>query len=293
MKNKILGLIIITLILIYFIMPVKKEPVIIESKPDIEVHLKLNNQDLVLSLNDYLIGVVGAEMPASFFIDALKAQAIASRTYALYSVSNNIIETTTSDQAYFTDEELRNKWQDNYETYINKIKTSVNETNNQVMTYQDNLIKSYYYAMSNGYSDTALNVFKEDLPYLGVVDSTFDENNKNYEVTINMSKDEFCQKLNITCSNIVISNIQKDESKRVISLDINNQTISGVTLRKALNLRSTDFIIEVNDNIKITTKGYGHGCGMSQYGANYLAKEGYSYEDILKYYYQNIEIKNY
>jgi stage II sporulation protein D len=291
MLNKILGLVVIVLIVIYFIIPVKEINISEPSKVMIQVNLKNNNQEQIMSLNDYLIGVVGAEMPASFFMEALKAQAIASRTYALNNLNDNLITTNTSEQAFLNNDELKSKWQDKYEEYYDKIVDAIKSTDNLVMTYDNKIIKAYYYAMSNGYSETALNVFAEDLPYLNIVDSSFDKNNKNYEVTIKINKEEFCQKLDITCSNIIISNIKNDKSNRVISLDINNQTYQGITIRKILNLRSTDFTIIVNNEyVSITTKGYGHGVGMSQYGANYLAKEGYSYEDILKYYYQNVEI---
>lgn len=130
-------------------------------------------------------------------------------------------------------------------------------------------------------------VFKDNKDYLKSVESTEGINITN-EVT--MSKEEFCSKLNIECDDIKITNKLLTTSNRVDKIDINNKTFNGTEIRKLLNLKSTDFDIKYDNNIVITTKGYGHGVGMSQYGANYLAKNGKTYEEILKYYYQNINI---
>ncbi len=298
MTNKVLVSLIIILIPIclYITFNNVNKQISVPSDNSNSIIVKFNKegQDYNLSLTDYLIGVVGAEMPATFNIEALKAQAIASRTYALYNINNYIINTTTSEQAYSSDDELKNKWQDKYNEYIEKISEAVNNTNNLVIKYDQQLIKSYYYAMSNGYTEDSQAVFNESYPYLNVISSSFDSESNNYQVTKNFSREDFCKQLNIDCSSIVISNIIKDNSNRVSTLNINNQEFSGITLRKLLNLRSTDFNINTDNNdIEITTKGYGHGVGMSQYGANYLANNGLNYQEILKYYYQNIEIDNY
>ncbi len=283
MNNKLLILIIIILIIITIC--IKPKEVLIENK-DIEVLLDNNK----LSLQDYLIGVVGCEMPASFHYEALKAQAVASRTFAYNYLKDNIININSSAQCYSNNNALKDKWQDNYDKYYSIIKKAVEETNNKVITYQGNIIKSYYFAISNGKTSTALSVFNEDLPYLTNVDSTFDEGVNKYEVTTTFTYDNFCNLLNINPCNITISNIKRDESNRITSLFINDKEYDGITLRKQLGLRSTDFDIKLLDNIKITTKGYGHGVGMSQYGANYLANNNYSYEEIIKYYYKDVEI---
>lgn len=283
MNNKLLILIIIILIIITIC--IKPKEVLIENK-DIEVLLDNNK----LSLNEYLIGVVGCEMPASFHYEALKAQAVASRTFAYNYLKDNIININSSSQCYSNNNALKDKWQDNYDKYYSIIKKAVEETNDKVITYQGNIIKSYYFAISNGKTSTALSVFNEDLPYLTNVDSTFDESVNKYEVTTTFTYDNFCNLLNINPCNITISDIKRDESNRITSLFINNKEYDGITIRKLLGLRSTDFDIKLLDNIKITTKGYGHGVGMSQYGANYLANNNYSYEEIIKYYYKDVEI---
>ena len=301
MKNKLLLLIIIVLLPITIFLNNKNveegnvktiEPE--REKQNIIVNLYKDNQLLTLDFNDYLIGVVGQEMPASFNVEAIKAQAVAARTFALNNLENSVIVINDSAQHYIDNEEMKKKWGDKYEEYFNKIKNAVLDTNNEVIKYNNKLIKSYYYAISNGKTEDSVAVFNEELPYLKVVDSTFDKDVNNFEVKKTITYEEFCTQLNINPCEVKIDNEIRDESNRVLKLNINNKEYLGVDLRKLLNLRSTDFYINLSEeNIEIITKGYGHGVGMSQYGANYLANNGYKYNDILKYYYKDVEITNY
>lgn len=298
MLNKVLVSIIIILIpfclFVYFHQSNQKPVTNEEQKPEIIVYINKSDQDYQMNLETYLIGVVGAEMPASFNIEALKAQAIASRTFALYNATSNIINPTTSDQAYNTNEELASKWGTDFDEYYAKIVSAVNSTNNLVIKYNGNLIKSYYYSMSNGYTEDSQTVFNESYPYLNVVSSSFDSSANNYLFQKTFSRSEFCELLSITCDDIEISDEIRDTSNRVLSLKINNSSFSGLEVRKLLSIRSTDFsIIPETNNVIVETKGYGHGVGMSQYGANYLANNGSNYEDVIKYYYQNVEILNF
>ena len=286
MKNKIL-LVVIILMLPFSIYSIKKD----NHKESIKVLLNYKNQELNLDLNDYLIGVLGAEMPASFNMEALKAQAIAARSFVLYDMNDYVVNTTIESQGYLDELDLKDKWQDEYDTYYSKIKDAVLKTDNLVMTYDNKIIKSYYYAISNGLTENAMVVFHEEIPYLNIVDSSFDKDVKNYEKTVTFTKEDFCNKLNIDCNSISIEKVIKDESNRVKTISINNKEFDGIEIRKLLGLRSTDFNIDISNDINITTKGYGHGVGMSQYGANYLANNNYNYEEILKYYYNDIEIK--
>ena len=287
--NKKLLIIVIVLIPITIISFFHKETNFIMDK-NIIIKVNKDNELLEIPLEEYVIGVVGGEMPASFEEEALKAQAIASRTYVIKHLENkDTITSTISDQVYLSNDELRTKWKDNYDKYYNKIKEAVLSTKDKIITYNNEPIKAYYYSKSNGYTESSLNVFNEQNDYLNIIASPFE---KDIEQIVEIPKEEFCTKLSITCNNITISNITRDESNRVDNLTVNNKSFKGTKFRKLLGLRSTDFDIEVLDNIKITTRGYGHGVGMSQYGANEMAKLGYNYEDILKYYYQNTEINN-
>jgi len=294
MKEKILYLVILILLPLTIISLTKTNEETKEKElptQDFFVILTLNNEDITLSMEDYLIGVVASEMPADFSFEALKAQAIASRTIALYTLQSKD-KLTTSLQNYLTKEEMKVKWQEAYEFYYEKIKKCVNDTQNLVMMYDNKLIKSYFYSTSNGYTATSLSVFNESLPYLSTISPSTEEN-ASKTTTKTISKSKFCTLLNINCSSISISNITYDDSNRVKTISINNKTYTGISLRKLLNLRSTDFTIDINDEVTITTKGYGHGVGMSQYGAENLAKNGKTYQEILEYYYQGIEIKEF
>lgn len=266
-----------------------------ENKPIIVKVLK-NNNVLTLNLEDYIIGVVAGEMPASFEIEALKAQAVASRSYALYKKNNsdNTYDLTsdTNNQVYLTKEEMKDKWQEDYDYYYNKVKDAVESTKNEVITYNGEIIEAFYFSMSNGQTEDSINVFKEDVEYLKSVDSIYDNENINkFKQEYFFSKDEFVNKFNLNCK-IDGIDITYDDSHYVDNLKVCDQIINGIDVRNKLNLRSASFDVEVFDNIKITTYGYGHGVGLSQYGANGYAKEGYNYKDILKHYYTNINISS-
>lgn len=298
MKNKYLLIITIILFIITIISSPKKTTSFNNEKKSFPKEITLNvldtktNKINQINLEEYIIGVVAGEMPALFEKDALKAQAIASRTYAIFKLNNNSnknydLVTDITNQVYLNNDELKKLWQNNYELYFNKIKECVNETANLIMKYNDEVISSYYFAYSNGRTEDVQYVFGENKDYLKSVES-----NDGINVTneIFLTKNDFCTKLNIECSNLSITNKILTNSNRVESININGKTFKGTEIRKLLNLKSTDFDIILQDNIKIITKGYGHGVGMSQYGANNLAKEGKNYEEILKHYYQNINI---
>lgn len=257
---------------------------------EVKIAVKSEDEILNIDLEEYVLGVVAGEMPASFHEEALKAQAVSARTYALYKMNNSKanydVVTDVTNQVYISVRKMKEMWGSNYEYYYNKIKKAVKDTEYLVMTYNGEIICSMYFSTSNGYTEDAKQVFGTNQEYLKSVSSPEEESIK----TVSIEKNEFCQKLGISCNDIKISNIKKNTSGRVDSLDINNKSFKGTELRTKLGLRSTDIEIEVSDKVNITTKGYGHGVGMSQYGANKLASQGKTYEEILKYYYQNIDI---
>ena len=296
MQNKYLLVVIIVLSFVAILSSPKKNETASFNNEKIEVTIKdvAKDKETTLDLEEYIIGVVAGEMPASFEVDALKAQAIAARSYALSKINSTTtsydLVTDITNQVYLTKEQMQEKWGSDYEYYYERIKDAVDETNNLVMEYGGNVISAYYFAMSNGYTEDASLVFGEDRDYLESVDSTWDKNVKNFLVTTTFSKEEFCEKLDIDCSNITIENIVRSSTNRVNFITINDEEFKGTEIRSLLNLRSTDFDINITDEVTITTKGYGHGVGMSQYGANEMAKEGYTYEEILKYYYKDIDI---
>lgn len=248
-----------------------------------------------LDLEEYVIGVVGAEMPASFNIEALKAQSVVARTYALKRIKNNqVLTDDNSTQNYKDNNQLKSMWGSSYNTYYNKVKDAVYSTRGKSIVYNNDYIDALYHSTSNGNTEDALYVWGSSVPYLKSVSSEYDTTNKkfNYEQVFNY--DEISNKLNNAISSDTVFNIlSKNNGGRVISLEVNGVTYGGVEFRKLLNLRSTDFYITNTGNeIKISTKGYGHGVGMSQYGANGMANNGYDYISILKHYYSGITIKD-
>lgn len=301
MKNKILLLIVVFLIPIAVISFQKSETNFqLEENRKLEVKVRLKNEEtdqiVEIPLEEYIIGVVAAEMPASFNMEALKAQAVASRTFAIERLDQKKdeydLKDSISDQAYITKEKMKVKWQNDYSIYLSKITQAVEETAGEILTYEEKPIKAFYFAMSNGKTENAENVFKESYPYLTSVDSKWDNESLNkFNTDIYIPKSEFCEKLNINCKQIKISNIHRNTSNHIETLSINDKTFTGVELRKKLQLRSTDMNIQIENNIiKITTTGYGHGVGMSQYGANGMAKDGNSYKQILTHYYKGTKI---
>lgn len=289
--NKWLLSIITILIPITIISFYKKETNFIMEQKQLEVKVIYNNEIINIPLEEYVIGVVAGEMPASFEEEALKAQAVAARTFYINKLEENNdykINSTIKDQVYITQKEMQEKWREDYNYYYNKIKNAVYETKNQVIKYNGYPIKSFYYAKSNGYTESCLNVFNQDIEYLKIKETKWDKNNEDKKI---ISLSEFKEKLNIVDKEIVINNITKDESNRVSNITINNKIYSGIEIRKLLNLKSTDFDIKIDEVVEIKTNGYGHGVGMSQYGANELAKNKYNYKEIISFYYEGTYIE--
>ena len=254
----------------------------------------INNEKTELSLEDYIVGVVSCEMPASFDIEALKAMSVAARTYALYKRNKNkTLKTTTDDQCYIDINTMKNKWKNNFDKYYNKISNAVNDTKGEYMTYNDKAIIAFYFSISNGKTENVENVFSQKLDYLVSVDSSWDKKNSSNEKDIKMKVSDFLKKLSINDEKINDIKIDRSSTNRINNIKINGKSYKGTKFRSLLNLKSTDIEIKYdNDYVYIHTVGYGHGVGMSQYGANYMAQDGYKYEDILKHYYTGIKITN-
>lgn len=261
---------------------------------DKKVNLKLNNGSVIsIDLEEYIIGVVGAEMPASFNIEALKAQAVAARTYAMDKVSNSqTLTATTSSQCYKTNDELKKDWGNSFSIYYSKIKEAVTATKGQVLKYNGKYIDAVYFSMSNGKTEDAQNVWGNSFGYLKSVDSPYDANLPKTVQSTTIPKSVVSSKLGITVNSLSEINIvSKTVGDRVNIVNIGGKNFTGLEVRAKLNLRSTDFTIsESGDNFIFTTKGYGHGVGMSQYGANEMGKRGYSYINILTHYYTGVTI---
>ena len=272
---------------------VQEEKQVVDNSIYVKVKRKSGNVETI-ELEEYIIGVVSAEMPALFHTEALKSQAVIARTYALKSiVSGKILTDTESTQSYKSVSELTSLWGNNYNTYYNKIKQCVMDTKGMYLTYNGNYIDAVYHSTSNGKTESSKEVWGNFYPYLVSVDSSYDNLNPSFLYSVNFTYQELTSKLGIEITSDTNFNILGlTEGNRVSSIEINGKTYKGVEFRSILGLRSADFVIEKNDiGVKITTKGYGHGVGLSQYGANGMAKNGSSYIDILKHYYKGVSIQ--
>ena len=242
-------------------------------------------------LEEYVVGVVAGEMPVSFELEALKAQSVASRTYVMKRLGWNgeyDVVDTVSNQVYLDNNQLKEKWKDNYVSYINKVRKAVNETSMECLEYDGELIDAMFFSTSNGYTEDSGEFFSTSLPYLKSVDSSYDkEVSSVFQDSKNISLQEFYERLGLSYqSSLKITDVTRTNSHRVKLLKINGKEFSGKDVYYKLGLRSSDFEIElVGSNVVIQTKGYGHGVGMSQYGALGMAKKGYSYREILMHYY--------
>lgn len=247
-----------------------------------------NGSVINLNMTDYLIGVVSSEMPASFNLEALKTQSVLARTYALKAKqTGKKLTDTVSTQSYIDMDQMKNKWGNSFNTYYNKIKNAVENTNGEYLSYNGNYIEALYHSTNNGKTESSLDVFGNYYPYLISVSSEYDKNASSYLRTINMPLDTISNKLGLSLNNDSVINILSyTDGGNIKEININGNNFSGKKVRELLGLRSADFDISISDNnANITTRGYGHGVGMSQYGANGMANAGYSYKDILSHYY--------
>ena len=261
------------------------------------IRVKRNATDEIINipLEEYIVGVLAGEMPISFELEALKAQAVASRSYALKRMEYNKdkeydVVDSIMNQVYLDNDYLKDAWGLSYVKNINKLRSAVNSTIDEYLEYDDKVVDALFFSTSNGYTEDSSNIFDFDCAYLKSVESPWDkEVTSSYITTKTMKLTDFYKALDIPYNkNLNIEIEKRSTTNRILLLKINNYEFKGTDVYNKLSLRSTDFIIELQgDSVSITMKGYGHGVGMSQYGALGMAKEGYTYDEILSHYYQN------
>jgi stage II sporulation protein D len=268
---------------------------------NVNVRVKRETSGLieVVPLEEYIVGVLAGEMPVNFHLEALKAQAVAARSYVLKRMIQSrqdeydVID-TVAHQVYLDLNYLKTKWQDNYVNRINKLRKAVFDTKGEFMVYEGAIVDALYFSTSNGFTEDSEAVFSFAAPYLRSVESLWDETASPVFKDQKVYKaDAFYQQLGLPYNErLTIDILEKTNSGRISQLKINNHSFTGRDIRALLQIRSTDFeIIKAGKLIYINTKGFGHGVGMSQYGANGMALSGSSYLDILNHYYQGIIIK--
>lgn len=278
---------------------IKEDSIKFQFVNNTNVRIKRENGTIdVVPFEDYIVGVLAGEMPANFELEALKAQALAARSYVLKKIEQNNdkdydVVDTVMNQVYLDDAKMREKWSNNYEKNLNKIKTAVKETSGEYLTYDGKVIEAFFFSTSAGKTENSEEVFQQALPYLRSVDSSWDsEISPVFNEISQMSLNDFYQKLNIPYQGeLKIEVLETTSTGRVKKIKINDSEFLSSDVRQLLNLKSTYFEMKQSGNyVTISTKGYGHGVGMSQYGAQAMALKGYSYQEIVKHYYQNVEI---
>ena len=274
---------------------------------DIKVFFHNENKTKSMPIEEYLCGVVCAEMPASFEYEALKAQAVAARSYARYKQNEvnalhpeaSVCTDYTHCKAYKTLEESGKSWGKDSKNYRAKIENAIIETQGEVITYNGEVALAVFHSQSGGgRTENSADVWGGNVPYLVSVESHGEESSPNFYSDVTVSFDDFKNTIislnkdaSLTNSND-IGQIVKSEGGAVKTIEIGGQEFSGKEIRGAFGLRSSCFTISSEgDNIRFEVTGYGHGVGMSQYGANAMAKEGCDYKEILKHYYSGIQIE--
>lgn len=263
-----------------------------------------------INLDEYLYGVVSSEMPADFDIEALKAQAVVARTYTIYKIKSgnkhenaDICDDSKCCQAWISKEDRLNKWdEDKRESNWNKIVNAVNDTKGKIITYNNEPINAFFHANSGGITEMPINVWGgSGYPYLQSVSTSGEENYSQYSSEVILTKNELENKIKEKYNDFQIDwNQEKSieileytNGNRVKTIKIGNKNLAGVEIRTILGLKSANFEVNIqDDNVKFNVKGYGHGVGMSQTGADSLAKQGKNYEEIIKHFYIGIEIKD-
>ena len=266
-----------------------------------------NIEELVL--DEYLYGVVSSEMPANFEIEALKAQAVVARTYTIYQTMYNSSKHTDADicdnyaccQAWISKEERMAKWgQDEAEGNWNKIVEAVNSTTGKIVAYNGKPINAFFHANSGGVTESSLNIWGGiDYPYLKSVETAGESEYSQYSSQVKITKEELLNKMKEKYPDCEIDFSQTDcikiqeytTSGRVKTIKIGNKEIAGTEARTILGLKSTNFSVVIEgEEIIFSVTGYGHGVGMSQTGADSMAKTGANYETIIKHFYTGVEI---
>ena len=268
-----------------------------------------NNQVEELNIDEYLYGVVASEMPVSFEIEALKAQAIVARTYTIYQMINNPTKHENADicdsyaccQAWITKDERFEKWNVNEaEANWQKILDAVNSTKGKIITYSGQPINAFFHANSGGVTESSLNIWSGiDYPYLKPVETAGEQGYTQYSSEVIISKGDLAKNIKEKYPDFEIDYTQENciqvleytTSGRIKTIKIGNKEFAGTEVRTLLGLKSTNFTFAVNgDTVIFSVIGYGHGVGMSQTGADALAKTGIGCEEIIKHFYTDVEI---
>ncbi|MFD2170175.1 stage II sporulation protein D [Tumebacillus lipolyticus] len=276
--------------------------------PQIDVYLSEQKKTVSMSLEEYVRGVVAAEMPVQFEREALKAQSIAARTYVVRRLQSgkrteqgaHVSDDHNQGQAFSTEEKMKKRWGADYQQNLSKLNEAINETREEVALYEGKPIEALFFSTSSGKTENSEDYWENTVPYLRSVDSPWDLNSDKYTATQEMSLADFFQKLGVQAVPAAqvgetIVALERTATEHIKKIKVGDKTFSGADFRSKLGLRSTWFTWQVDraaGKITFQTKGYGHGVGLSQYGANGMAQEGKTSEQIIRHYYQGVSLGN-
>jgi stage II sporulation protein D len=287
-------------------------PVPVAEGPGVKVLLCESGQVLDFPLEQYVVGVVAAEMPAAFPVEALKAQAVAARTYTLKRLGGKANEAHSQAdvctdfnhcQAWIDKDEMRNRWGTSYDQFYGKICTAVAETKGMAIYYQGSFIDPVYHSTSNGRTENSEDVWGTKVPYLRSVASPWDKESPKFKDVIKVPWEEVNKKVSTAEGVIQVSTVgggapiirplEYTATGRLKRVQVGARAIASTQLRLALGLPSTDLRWTVNKGmVTFSARGNGHGVGMSQYGAKGMALEGYSFQEILCHYFTGVKIQS-
>ena len=298
-------LLILAMYIITFFIPYSGEKLLNKKTETPTDHITLydtkTKKTTTVPFDEYLYYTLASEMPASFHKEALKAQCICIRTYAKNKQKTkshpdgaDLCTDINHCQAYTTDDALKDKWKENYNYYKDKLQSAVTETKNMIITYNNEPIDAIYHSSNNGYTENSEDVWQKKLPYLRSVKSP-DENSPHCNYTYHIKAKELYslikEKYPDAKMNKGIGKITYTTGGNIKTINLYSVEIKGHELRKLLDLKSASFdITENNDTVEITTHGYGHGVGLSQYGANQMAHNGNTFREIITHYYTGTQI---
>ena len=283
---------------------VSTTPALYTSDEELVFTVKVGDQQLEMNMADYLPCAIAAEMPVSFEVEALRAQAVAARTYVIYCTQHENPKHPDADictdsgccLAYLDETALRGNWGEAFDANFAIATAAAADTNGLIISYDDLPILATFHSSSAGMTEKGGELWG-DVPYLATVESpeTADDV-PNFVTTVDVSSANFKESILLLFPDVVfgedanawVSSIENDDSGRVRSVVICGTTVTGSQMRKLFSLRSTAFTLEFNGtSFLFTVTGYGHGLGLSQYGANVMAKKGFDYKEILQHYYPN------
>ena len=275
----------------------------------ISVYIKAEDKVCDMDMSQYLKEAVAAEMPAEFEPEALKAQAVAARTYLVNRIKADnpdakkehngaqICTDSTHCKAWMSEADRKNAWEkDKADAYWKKISDAVESTSGIIITYNNAPISAVFHSTSSGFTENAKDVWGGDVPYLVSVESKGDEASPKFHSELVLSVEDFKKKAEENIDGVnwdsgLFSDIERSGAGGIKTIKLGGVEIKGSKLRSIYGLRSANIdIYEENENVYMEVTGFGHGVGMSQYGANYLASQGMKYEDILKTYYTGVEV---